>query len=266
MSAPKKQKMEPSPVTIGYWSIRGLGAPLRMMAMFAGHPINVVNYDVKPKESGGWDTSAWFDKKPELAAADPLMNLPYIVDGDIMLAQTNACMRYLGTKLGLWGASTKDSVKCDELLCELMDVRNELVKWCYRDGDAKNVEGPLMKHRSWSKLSNTLESNRAQGKGTFLVGRYATAPDFHLWEMLDQHEMLSKHLKLETSPCTSHPPLKAFHESFAALPENEKYLSSKLASLPPNQKMAHWGGTAHGGKWTDKDTASYDWAALSGLY
>jgi hypothetical protein len=34
-------------IEVGYWSVRGIGAPLRMMVMYAGHPLKAVNYDVK---------------------------------------------------------------------------------------------------------------------------------------------------------------------------------------------------------------------------
>jgi hypothetical protein len=37
------------PVTVGYWAIRGLGAPLRQMVMYAGVPLNNVMYELQPK-------------------------------------------------------------------------------------------------------------------------------------------------------------------------------------------------------------------------
>ncbi len=36
-----------APITVGYWSIRGLAAPLRMMVMFSGRKLNNVMYDGK---------------------------------------------------------------------------------------------------------------------------------------------------------------------------------------------------------------------------
>jgi hypothetical protein len=32
----KKANIDPKILTIGYWNFRGLGAPLRMMAMYSG--------------------------------------------------------------------------------------------------------------------------------------------------------------------------------------------------------------------------------------
>ena len=33
------------PITVGYWSIRGLASPLRMMIMYSGAKLNNVMYD-----------------------------------------------------------------------------------------------------------------------------------------------------------------------------------------------------------------------------
>ena len=39
----------------------------------------------------------WFkDNKPDLLKTNYLVNLPYIIDGDFVLAQTDACINYLG--------------------------------------------------------------------------------------------------------------------------------------------------------------------------
>ena len=110
-----------SPITVGYWSIRGLGAPLRMMVMYAGCPLNAVNYDLKVKEGGGFDASEWFSAKPEFKARNPFINLPYIEDGDVLISQSNACLSYLGRKLGFWGTTPAEEIECEQLLCEVSD-------------------------------------------------------------------------------------------------------------------------------------------------
>lgn len=118
-----------TPITVGYWSIKGLGAPLRMMVLYAGCPLNAVNYDLRPKDGGGWDGSAWFDIKPDLKAVNPLINLPYVQDGDVLVSQTNACLSYLGRRLGMWGNNPAEEIECEQLLCEVGQycyVLNEL--------------------------------------------------------------------------------------------------------------------------------------------
>ena len=128
-------------VTVGYWSIRGLAAPLRMMAMYAGAKLIAENYDLKCKEGGGFDMSAWKDAKPALRAKNPLMNLPYILDGDVVVTQTNACFSYLGKKIGLFGSNELEASQCEQLLCEIYDLRGAMVGFAYgpssSDEDAK---------------------------------------------------------------------------------------------------------------------------------
>ena len=71
---------------MGYWSIRGLAAPLRMMIMYAGTPLKNEMYNAKPNSDGSWDTSDWFSQKPALKLKNPSMNLPFIVDGDVVVS------------------------------------------------------------------------------------------------------------------------------------------------------------------------------------
>eukprot|EP00519_Triparma_laevis_P008398 CAMPEP_0182513332 /NCGR_PEP_ID=MMETSP1321-20130603/33859_1 /TAXON_ID=91990 /ORGANISM="Bolidomonas sp., Strain RCC1657" /LENGTH=80 /DNA_ID=CAMNT_0024720331 /DNA_START=18 /DNA_END=257 /DNA_ORIENTATION=- len=71
----------PSPkFTVAYWSIRGIGAPLRMMAFYSKVPVKIVQYDGKLPENGIEDRSAWFDKKKSMKLVNPFINLPYIID------------------------------------------------------------------------------------------------------------------------------------------------------------------------------------------
>lgn len=53
------------PIKIGYWAIRGLGAPCRMAAEYGSLPYESVEYMVH-KTTDGWDRSQWFNEKPSL--------------------------------------------------------------------------------------------------------------------------------------------------------------------------------------------------------
>lgn len=108
-----------TPITVAYWTIRGLGAPLRMMVMYANCPLNAVNYDCAIKEGGGFDASSWFSVKPEFKAKNPFINLPYVQDGEVLVTQSNACLSYLARKLGLWGNNPAEEIECEQLLCEV---------------------------------------------------------------------------------------------------------------------------------------------------
>ena len=247
------------------------GAPLRMMVMYAEVPLNSVNYNVEVKPEGGFDVSTWFKgDKPGLKDKNPLTNLPYVVDGDIVVSQTNACFSYLGRKFNLWGANVVDSIRCDELLCEVMDLRNKMVQFSYGNhvsiADAatallNEVSSP---NGILKKLELFAQRNAPVGGGCFMISNAATAPDFHLWEMLDQYKVLAKTFDL-TCPLADLPALAEFHEKFAALPGNARYLQSKLYKLPFNNKSASFCSVPGGGRFVAGVTEC-GWADVNGLY
>ena len=93
-------------------------------------------------EDGSWGNSTWFShRKPELKQLNPLINLPFVIDGDVVqhspppqeistplhlisalqqvVTQSNACLAYLGRKFNMYGTTPLESVRCDELLCEV---------------------------------------------------------------------------------------------------------------------------------------------------
>ena len=59
------------------------------------------------------------------------MNLPYVIDGEHTIAQTNACFAHLGRVLGLYGSNYAETLKVEQCLCQVMDLRNDAVGACY---------------------------------------------------------------------------------------------------------------------------------------
>lgn len=210
--------------------------------------------------------------KPGLKEQNPLMNLPYIVDGDNVISQTNACFAYLGRKCGLFGSNEIEASQCEQLLCELMDLRNKMTGFAYgapKDAaklkafdllnDVTGKNGIIQKFELW------LNREKANGaSGNFLVGNKASAPDFHLYEMLDQYNTMATYYGFEKSIFDGFPCLGNFLATFTAHPNNAKYLGSKLASMPFNNKMAVFGAIRNGDEWTSG--MEYDWADTSGEY
>lgn len=97
-----------------------------------------------------------------------------------------------------------------------------------------------------------------------------SAPDFHIWEMLNQYTKMANHHGLD-APLNALPYLKAFYNNFSTLSQNQAYLTSTLhTTLPLNQKMAKFGGAKNGGIW-DHETMTegseyYDFANISGVF
>merc|ERR1711865_644466 len=197
---------------VGYWKIRGLGAPLRMMCAFK--ETEVTHYAANSGEM-------WFGgKKPELQAKNSMTNLPFIVDGDQVITQSNSCMLYLGQKLGI--DAPENFIKNHQALDQVMDLRNDVIKIVYPFGAVKGAEAfsaALEAHMGGA--AGHFAKFEAFITGPYICGAAPSSADFHLWEMLDQHilmtskEFLSAYPKLEVlyAAMRAEPTLAGYFES-----------------------------------------------------
>jgi len=227
------------PITVAYWKIRGLGAPCRMICEYGGLEYEAKNYEIHKQEDGSYDKNEWFGSKPDLKAKNALMNLPHVIDGDLVISQTCAVLQYLGKKAGLYGATPADAIKVDQIMCEAQDLRNGACGFFYSKGGEKahrveflnGLDGSLEKFEAWLTQQGTL----------YTAGATPTAGDFHLWEMLDQFTEMAKDSDVP-GPLERFPKLKAMHAALRADPKLAKYFAGDLYKLPPNNKFAGWGG------------------------
>jgi glutathione S-transferase len=214
----------------------------------------VVLYDAVEDDANGWNMDTYVHDKAWLKTEyNPLMNLPYLVDvhHNVVISQTNAIFTYLGRQLGLLGSNPYEETKREELLCEVMDLRNQMTRFCYSsDGSlaqAQHLRDQARAH--FRKLEHHLQQtypDRKHGSICHLVGSKFSAPDFHLFEMLDQFKGLCQFYDL--SLLEDFPLLLEFHANFAALPENAPYLKSFChTQLPYNNVMAVFASGGSGG-------------------
>lgn len=212
---------------VGYWNIRGLAAPLRMMSYYAQAPFTDVQYS---------EQNPWFgNAKKRIAALNPMANLPYVIDGDTCICQSIAVYVYVAEKLGLY-----KGIRDLELLAEVYDLRNAHIALVYpfvkAVRDRKEYEVAAIDlctqtvPAAYSKLEGVLTNN---GDTKYMLGDTPCAADFHIWEMLDQHEMLAKNHE-QASPLASFPKLSVYYDTFKAEPTLAAYFSSPSYALPIN--------------------------------
>jgi len=223
--------------TIGYHAIRGLAAPLRMMMFYKEKTFTNVAYGSDSKD-------AWFGKKkPELLAKNSCINLPYIIDGDNVVTQSNTCMVYLGGKLGI--DKPQHMFTNRTVLDQTMDLRNALMlivypfgaiktKDAFAEGAAKHIDGDGM--ANFTKLEGFCA-------GPFMCGAEPQSGDFHLWEMLDQHRQIAEAIGKEPF-LGKFPKLAALHAAMKAFPTIQKYLASDLyvKYFHNNGQFTHFSG------------------------
>jgi len=260
-------KAIPKRHAIAYWSIRGLGAPLTMMMCAAKTPFTLFLYDIVEKGESEWN-SHYFGAKGGYIKEfkQPLWNLPYCVDREnkSVIVQTNAIFAHLGRACGMLGDDQIATSECEQLLSEIYDLRNVVVGYAYGSGevDISSVLAQANKHleklEQWLEIQaeKTEQNLDNDGRVVHLVNGKYSAPDFHLYEMLDQFEALAKENKQDLY--TNLKRIKEFKEGFETLPENQFYLDSWLhKELPFNNCMAKFGSLPGPKTYVHGESAKY---------
>lgn len=212
--------------TLGYWSIRGLAQPLRMLLCHCEVDFEDKQYDCVKTETG-FDRSCWTDVKYTLGMQYP--NLPYFFDGETKITQTNAVLTYCAEKYGLHdGFSVQERALAYMHANQVMDIRNYAVRFFY--GGDHSPEG-LEKYKTGIKERFTACYNVLKENGTYLLGDKLCAADFHLAELVYQHRLLDNSLFGEMTEMVDYQE-RVF---------NLKNVSNAAQGLPANNKMAKWG-------------------------
>ncbi|KAG7154948.1 Glutathione S-transferase Mu 3-like, partial [Homarus americanus] len=174
------------------------------------------------------DKSCWFDIKNDMVLDFP--NLPYYIDDDKKVTQSNAIMRYIARKHDLCGKTEEEKIRVDILENQAMDFRNGFVRLCY-------LEFNLQKQRYLDALPNTIKMFSAfLGDRKWFAGENITFVDFIMYELLDQHLQLSDICLKDAKN------LKEFQKRVEELEPIKKYMSSpRFLKVPLNNKMAKFG-------------------------
>ena len=93
---PSQQGINRNRPVLGYWKIRGLASQIRYEMVYLG--VDYVEDQYEQGDGPGFDRSSWTSVKESLGL--PFPNLPYLIDGQVKMTETNAIMRYLATKHG----------------------------------------------------------------------------------------------------------------------------------------------------------------------
>jgi len=215
------------PATLAYWDIRGLAHPIRTLLHYVGEEYEDKMYSVTG-EAPNFSRESWLTDKFNLNLDFP--NLPYYIDSDIKISQTNAILRYIARKHNMCGTTDAERAMVDMLADQVMDFRNGFIVLCY--GSSFDAQLPSFKEQLPAKLQQ-FETFLADKQ--FIIGDKLTFPDFHLYEMLFAHREISPDC------LTNFPKLVAYMSRFEAVPAIKAYMESDKYQLPLNNKMAKFG-------------------------
>ena len=262
-----------NPITIGYWSTKGLGSVCRQVVIYAGQKLIAKNYKLQPiveNDNVSFDGSDWTNKdKIELKKRNSLINLPYmeIIDDEdqkYLISQSNACLLYLGRKFKMLGSNEVEQTRCEQLLLETNDLRGIITSFAYTHFKNKDLEKEAAKEvftrafqkndaGKMQKFEHWLSSN---DNSMFLLNNNVSIPDFNLFDILDFYIEFLKHYNLvdeknddKILSAAGYSKLNKFFIDFKNLPKMKKYFNSILYKLPYTNKSANFGSGSKGNSW-----------------
>ena len=210
-----------SKLIFGYWYTRGRGGVIRLLLDYCEVPYENRTY-VKREE--------WFDKDKFNLGLD-FPNIPYIVDGDVKIAEVNALMNYVpikGNKKELLGGSDVNQVKVAEAVSVINDLRASVRNICFTKGDFYKEINEVITNGQAKTLLTRFEN--IFEKKDWIIGSLTIA-DFWLFEQL---ELI---LTIDATKLDAFPNVLKFHKRFLEIPQVKAHRESDRFS-----KMWFWPG------------------------
>lgn len=217
-----------SQLTLGYWKIRGLAESIRLLLHYLEIEYKEVLYEFGPAPDFSLDS--WFSVKYKLGLDYP--NIPYLIDGDFKMTESNAILRYICEKYKpeLLGETIKEKAYVNMAVGVLADLLSAKAKLMYQGMDCPGNE--MFKNTMKNKLNDL---NNLLGKNKFLAGEKITYPDFLLDEFAESiHDLIEPIFD-------QYPNLKRHFETICELPAIKKYRAER-EPLPYNGIAAKLGG------------------------
>ena len=209
-------------IEFGYWHAKARAHYIRMLIAYLGLEVNEVTYKT-PQE--------WGQKKQELAKSDhcPFPNLPYLVDGEIVITETVAICKALVLKASrpeMFGKTPADQVTHLSMMGVCADLFSAFIAGPFKQNLEELRKGwPqfLEKNNITQKLEGFCKT---LGSRPFLLF-YLTVADLQLTYMYDFFEYLSQQTGVR-NPFADYPPLVNLHRNVWALPGLKGFMIHRL--------------------------------------
>lgn len=222
----------PEKCTLVYWDIRGLAQACRYALVYAGVDFDDVRIDPGDPEAADYKQS-WFAHKQDVGIT--FANLPYLIDEDVAIPQSNAILRHVCRKHGLIAETLQASAQNDAILDQLCDFDSVMTRMCYGNFAAKDDWVACTMKPNLEKFNAVL----AKGGKSWFGGDTIGSADFKAYEEFDKCKIIAPEACADW-PATL-PALNSFMERFAAIPKIAEYLSSpRFKARPLNNKHAQF--------------------------
>ncbi|XP_029430191.1 glutathione S-transferase P 1-like [Rhinatrema bivittatum] len=167
----------------------------------------------------------WMAGEVELKKTAVFGQLPQFQDGDFVLFQSNAILRYLGRKYGLYGNNEKEGAVIDMVNDGVEDLRLKYSRFVmseFETGKEKYMNDLPNQLQPFEKLL----SKNSKGGG-FITGNKVSYADFNLLTVLQSH------LFLAPDCLKAFPLLSAYKETMTSRPKLKAYLESEACKSRP---------------------------------
>ncbi|NWH70833.1 GSTM2 transferase, partial [Piaya cayana] len=216
-------------LTLGYWDIRGLAHAIRLLLEYTETPYQERRY--RPGPAPDFDRSDWTNEKEKLGLDFP--NLPYLIDGNTKLTQSNAILRYIARKHKMCGETEEEILRVDMLLNHIVDLCDRFAHLCYSP-DFEKLKPAYLEQlpRKLRELSQFL------GSRPWFAGQKLTFVDFLAYDFLDMQRIFVPDCP-ELQGNLGH-----FVQRFEALEKISAYMKSgRFIKTPIFSWTAIWGNT-----------------------
>jgi len=191
------------PYKLVYFPVRGRAQALRYMCL--DNDI-ALEEQVVSMTSGEW---------PALKPKCVFGQLPVLHDGNFEIAQSNAILRHVARKHGLYGKDDTEKTWIDMINDTQEDVRLSYVRLIYQQYDTEKDNYIKSLPEKLAMFEKVLGKNDG-GKG-FFVGSKVSFLDYNMYDLLDNFTILSPHC------LDAFPHLKSFHQRFGSRDKIAKY-------------------------------------------
>jgi len=151
--------------------------------------------------------------------------LPVVFDDGFEIAQSNAILRTIAKKHGLYGSNDKEASLIDQINDQQEDTRLTYLRMIYQEYD-KEKDNYISKLPEKLAIFEKLLSQNNGGAG-FFVGSKLSFVDYTIFDLLDNFVVLS------STALDKCPTLKAFHARMAGREKIAAYRKSDAFKTMP---------------------------------
>jgi len=229
----------PAPtIRLGYWAIRGLAQPIRTLLRHLGVPFEDELF--VQGDGPSYSREAWLSVKAGLEI--DFANLPYLIDGEVRMTQSQAILRYVARVYGggssLYGGSPARLAAIDATMEQAVDFRQSYTRVAYGSAPLEPFASTIMP----GYLAGFERVLARAAAGGFICGELSIA-DFALAEVLDGVQTMLAELAagagLEKDAFKAFPQVAAYKARFDAVVAPGRAAANYMAR-PFNNKVAVW--------------------------